>query len=226
MPDKEQLLRIQSEEYWKLKDTLNKELYKDQFIKDLLVQNSQLVSVTGRDNLLDLLTDIMYFGPLEKCTECKGGQLIYKGKAYYCTGQFTEWTKCFHKTQEPKRADKFVIDKELKEEFSCLNKFKFVQRQRIFAQTLEEVESSLVKTETKEEAVKAMQPLYKMNFAATPKLSRGNPDIKLIIERLGGKFTTRLHEHTVALISNEGKSFLFFLNLSNRLKIILFLKNN
>lgn len=205
MPDKEQLLRIQSEEYWKLNDTLNKELYRDQFIKDLLVQNSQLVSVRGRDNLLDLLTDIMYFGPLEKSTECKDGQLVYKGKAYFCTDLLTEWTKCFHKTQEQKRADKFVIDvEELKEEFPFLNKFKFVQRQRIFAQTLEEVKSSLVKTETKEEAVKAMQLLYKMNFAATLKLSRGNPDIKLIGERLGGKFTTGLHEHTVALISNEG----------------------
>lgn len=160
--------------------------------------------MTGRDNLLDLLTDIMYFGPLEKCPECKEGQLIYKGKAYYCTGQFSEWTKCFHKTQEPKRADKLLIDEELKEEFPFLNEFNFVQRQRLFAQTLEEIENLNVKTESKEEAAKAMQPLYKMNFAATPKLSRGNPDIKLIIERLGGRFTTGLSEHTVALISNEG----------------------
>ena len=159
--------------------------------------------MTGRDNLLDLLTDIMYFGPLEKCSECENGQLIYKGKAYYCTGQFTEWTKCNHRTQEPIRADNFVMKEDLKEEFPFVKHFDFVKRHRLFAQTLEESENQ-VKTEAKEDFIKATQPLYKMNFTATPKLNRSNPDMKLIIERLGGRFTTGLTEQSVALISNEG----------------------
>ena len=52
---KEQLLRIQSDEYWKLKDLLNKELYKDQIAKDLLLENGQSITVTGRDNVCFLL---------------------------------------------------------------------------------------------------------------------------------------------------------------------------
>lgn len=46
-----------------------------------------------------------------------------------------------------------------------------------------------------------------MNFSATPKLSKKNPEIKLIIERLGGKFTTSINNDTVAVISNKGEHF-------------------
>lgn len=198
--EKEQALRVQSEEYWKLKDNLNKELYKDHFIKEILTDNEQKITVQGRDNLIDMLCDLMYFGPLESCSECKNGQLIYKGKGYYCTGQFTEWTKCSHKTQEPARAKKVLVSAELKEEFLFLKKFKFKMRHRLFAKTLEEAE---IKTEVKTETIREIQPLYKMNFSATPKLCMKNPEIKLIIERLGGKFTTSITNETVAVISNQ-----------------------
>ncbi len=49
--DKENLLRAQSKGYWQLRDELNSGLYRDHAIKDLLVQNEQLVAVHGRDNV-------------------------------------------------------------------------------------------------------------------------------------------------------------------------------
>lgn len=196
----EQLLKTQSEEFWKLKDQLNKELYKDQYFKDIILQNDQLIPFNGRDNVLNQLCDIMYFGPLEKCSECKNGQLIYNGKAYNCTGQFSEWTKCFHKTQEPKRLKKFIVSKEYTDEFPFLKKFKFVPRTRLYAQAFDAVDSTM---KTEAQKIKESQPLHKMNFSATPKLGKKNPDIKLIIERLGGRFTTSLTEYSCALISNK-----------------------
>jgi len=46
----EDLLRDQSKGYWSLRDELDRILYRDHFIKDLLVYNQQ-VAVTGRDNV-------------------------------------------------------------------------------------------------------------------------------------------------------------------------------
>jgi hypothetical protein len=54
--------------------------------------------------MLDRLSDIMTFGCLERCKECKGGQFVYcSGVGYQCLGDLTEWTKCQNKTLEPKR---------------------------------------------------------------------------------------------------------------------------
>lgn len=44
-------LQLQSEEYWKLKDNLDKELYKDHFIKEIITDNDQTITVQGRDNV-------------------------------------------------------------------------------------------------------------------------------------------------------------------------------
>lgn len=54
--------------------------------------------------VLDCLADGMAFGALEACGECKG-QLVFKGDAYYCTGDISAWTKCVYKTTTPKRKD-------------------------------------------------------------------------------------------------------------------------
>lgn len=54
--------------------------------------------------VLDCLADGMAFGALEPCGECKG-QLVFKGDAYYCTGDISAWTKCVYKTTTPKRKD-------------------------------------------------------------------------------------------------------------------------
>ncbi len=51
--DKENLLRAQSKGYWQLRDELNSCLYRDNAIKDLLVQNEQLVVVHGHDNVIN-----------------------------------------------------------------------------------------------------------------------------------------------------------------------------
>lgn len=54
--------------------------------------------------VLDCLADGMAFGALEPCGECTG-QLVFKGDAYYCTGNISAWTKCVYKTSTPKRKD-------------------------------------------------------------------------------------------------------------------------
>lgn len=54
--------------------------------------------------VVDCLADCMAFGVLEACNECQG-QLVFKGDAYYCTGDISAWTKCVFKTTTPARTD-------------------------------------------------------------------------------------------------------------------------
>lgn len=54
--------------------------------------------------VLDCLADGMAFGALEHCKECSG-QLVFKGDAYYCTGDISAWTKCVFKAAVPVRRD-------------------------------------------------------------------------------------------------------------------------
>lgn len=54
--------------------------------------------------VVDCLADGMAFGALEACKECTG-QLVFKGDAYYCTGDISAWTKCVFKTATPVRKD-------------------------------------------------------------------------------------------------------------------------
>lgn len=54
--------------------------------------------------LVDCLADGMAFGALEPCKECSG-QLVFKGDAYYCSGDISAWTKCVFKAAVPVRKD-------------------------------------------------------------------------------------------------------------------------
>lgn len=66
--------------------------------------------------IVNLVSDILYFGALEPCPKCKG-QLIYNsGLGYKCTGNVTEWTKCDYVTQDPKRK-KCEIPSDMKKKF-------------------------------------------------------------------------------------------------------------
>jgi poly [ADP-ribose] polymerase len=70
--------------------------------------------------ILDRLSDIMTFGALERCEECKGGQFVFcSGVGYQCQGNLTEWTKCQNTTLEPKRKP-FEVPPELSSEHEFL----------------------------------------------------------------------------------------------------------
>ena len=126
--------------------------------------------------------------------------------SYNCTGNLTEWTKCLFKTQNPKRQKSIAILKELKKEYPLLDKFKFQPQERLFSKSLEEVEklaAEKIEAANVKAESKSRLPLHGIKFAACPKLSRKNNEIKLIIERLGGKLGSQVDELTVALIANQ-----------------------
>ena len=70
--------------------------------------------------MLDRLADIMTFGALKPCEECKNGQFAFRsGVGYQCLGDLTEWTKCQNKTLEPKRKA-FKVPPEISAEYKFL----------------------------------------------------------------------------------------------------------
>ncbi len=124
-----------------------------------------------------------------------------RGSAYCCYGDLTEWTKCTYKTQEPKRLNQFIINDDLKD-YTCLKDFQFEANQvRVFEKSLEE-ESVLVKKE-QGATIDEKKPLKGMNFSTVGKLNKKNAEIKLILDRLGGKLVSNLDDTIVALITNS-----------------------
>lgn len=94
-------------------------------LQDLLEANGQEVP-SGNDRMLDRLSDCMTFGALERCPECKDGQLVFRsgGEGYHCTGDMSEWTKCQFKTVDPNRTP-FKVPSEFKDTYDFLNMYKF-----------------------------------------------------------------------------------------------------
>ena len=74
-PD-EEAMKKQNKKMFYYRDLLQKSLSKNE-LQDLLEANGQAPAV-GVDRTLDRLADIMTFGALKQCPECKNGQFVYR----------------------------------------------------------------------------------------------------------------------------------------------------
>uniref|UniRef100_A0A672YT45 Poly [ADP-ribose] polymerase n=1 Tax=Sphaeramia orbicularis TaxID=375764 RepID=A0A672YT45_9TELE len=172
-------LKNQSQLIWGIKDKLRKYCSTND-MKELLIANGQEVP-SGESNVVDSLADGMAFGALEACKECHG-QLVFKGDAYYCSGDISAWTKCVFKTTTPVRKD-WVIPKEF-HEVPFLKKFKFKRQDRMYPKEAPPQTLTTAKSEPR-----ANKPLTGMKLLAVGKLSKNKDDLKVAVEELGGKIT-------------------------------------
>lgn len=117
----EDKLKEQSKALWDIKDKLAKQVFKKD-MTEILVLNGQDVPV-GESNITDCLADIMLFGPLKRCKECDGGQLVYSSaeNAYKCTGDISAFTKCQFKTQDPERKAAFKIPDDYQHDYLSIS---------------------------------------------------------------------------------------------------------
>jgi poly [ADP-ribose] polymerase 1 len=198
-------LKKQNELFWNFKDKIMKEMSNED-VKYLLELNEQKVIHGGIDDTSTQLADILCFGALENCSECKNGQLQYSSKYYYCTGNITEWTKCSNRTQEPKRRE-CIINEEYADGYEFLKKYKFEERTRVFERTIEEIEAYKKIKETKEETVEVIKnpkkPFTNMKFAVAGKLKYSNAKIKEIIEDLGGKLSSSVDNSSIIVVISK-----------------------
>lgn len=205
----EDTIKKQSNAMYKLRGKLEKQLTKNELTL-ILEKNKQKVP-EGKDNILDLLTDILIFGALKPCEKCKG-QFQFTNTGYKCTGDLTEWVKCENVTQDPER-EKCVIPLALKEKVEFLKKYKSTVMKR----TLRYIPPSgkayaqrgpgySVKKEQEGPRVKKERPpLYNMEFVILGSTKIPKDDIKERIRLMGGKVVTKIHERTAAIISNKAE---------------------
>uniref|UniRef100_A0A669B8M1 Poly [ADP-ribose] polymerase n=1 Tax=Oreochromis niloticus TaxID=8128 RepID=A0A669B8M1_ORENI len=188
----EEQLKNQSQLIWGIKDKLRKYCSAND-MKELLIANGQEVP-SGETNLVDSLADGMAFGALEACKECQG-QLVFKGDAYYCTGNISAWTKCVFKTTTPLRKD-WVIPKEF-HEVSFLKKFKFKRQDRVYPK------EAPTKTLTLPQGAPSDKPLTGMKLLTVGKLTKNKDDLKTAVEELGGKITGTVNKASLCISTKK-----------------------
>uniref|UniRef100_A0A671XE97 Poly [ADP-ribose] polymerase n=1 Tax=Sparus aurata TaxID=8175 RepID=A0A671XE97_SPAAU len=201
----EEQLKNQSQLIWGIKDKLKK-FCSTNDMKELLIANSQEVP-SGESNVVDCLADGMAFGALEPCKECQG-QLVFKGDAYYCTGDISAWTKCVFKTPTPVRKD-WVTPKEF-HEVPFLKKFKFKRQNRLYPKEAPAQTPKAVKAEPLASASSAPlerppedKPLTGMKLIAVGKLSKNKDDLKAAVEELGGKITNTANKASLCFSTKK-----------------------
>lgn len=194
----EALMKKQNKLMYKYRDGL-KTLTRNQLAK-LLEYNGQDDPV-GNDRKLDRLQDVMAFGALLPCSVCKKGQFVYQnGIGYQCTGDLTEWSKCSHIEEKPKRKE-FKIPDDLKSSFAFLETYKCKIADRAF---IKDNKPKVPKSEPSASAkVERFAPLRGMVFFAYGKNIKNNSSLKKKIENWGGIVSSRLTTDVVAVISNE-----------------------
>lgn len=119
----------------------------------------------------------------------------------------TEWAKCSNTLKEPPRIG-VKIPSSLQTEYPFLNKKLKVQTRALRAAPLILSPRAAVKKEEVDgvegpRVIREKPPLYNMEFVIIGKLERSKDDIKLSIQRMGGKLGTKIHENLAAVISTE-----------------------
>ncbi|KAJ3607121.1 hypothetical protein NHX12_026635 [Muraenolepis orangiensis] len=201
----EDQLKVQSQLVWGIKDKLKKNCSNND-MKELLIANAQEVP-SGESNVVDYLADGMAFGSLQPCAGCMG-QLVFKGDAYYCTGDISAWTKCVFTTKTPVRKD-WVIPKEF-HEVPFLKKLKCKRQDRIFpkvepttTQAVAPAVPSASSTKPLPEGAPADKPLTGMKLLAVGKLKKNKDEIKALVEALGGKITPTANKADLCLSTTK-----------------------
>ncbi|XP_060074355.1 poly [ADP-ribose] polymerase 1-like [Ylistrum balloti] len=203
--EEEKNLREQSQLIWKYRDLLTKSV-SNNAIKIMLQLNNQALP-TGESCLLDACADAMVFGALEKCPECKKGQLQYSALGYKCTGNMTEWTKCMFITKTPKRKS-FKVPKEF-HDVPFLKNFKFEKRERAFssAAVASSLDGSLDTVDSgagpSSSSSSSTQSLEGMKFIVTGKTEKPKEEICREITKLGGFVVNKMASDVAACISTK-----------------------
>ncbi|KAK3578700.1 hypothetical protein CHS0354_008557 [Potamilus streckersoni] len=199
--EEEKKLKEQNQLIWKIRDELQKSV-SNQAMKLLLEINGQN-NPSGESKLLDRLSDCMAFGALERCEECKTGQLVYSSEGYRCTGNVTDWTKCMYITKTPKRMP-FKVPKEY-HDVEFLKNYKYVKRDRYFpAVTVSSLEGPVSSSQDSVDGPSTSgKPLGGLKFVIIGKTSKSKATLTSAIEKLGGAVVSKVGKDVAACISTK-----------------------
>lgn len=115
-------LKSQNDKLFKYRDNLKQEMTKPN-METLLRYNKQEPIAGDSEKLLDQAADLLTFGAIQSCPECKGRQFIFNKSGYFCNGSISEWTKCTTVLKEPKRSA-CKVPSDFQSSYEFLNKYK------------------------------------------------------------------------------------------------------
>lgn len=119
----------QSKQLFQLRDLVADQMNKKDIIY-LLEYNNQKPVIKDSEKTLNQLADMLTFGSLLPCPQCKGREILFSKSGYLCNGQLTDWTKCSNLLKDPERKP-CKIPKSLKEKYSFLSQIKNKTEHRI-----------------------------------------------------------------------------------------------
>lgn len=199
----EETIKKQSKQFFKIRDALKEHCNKSALQNILFKNNSGMVE--GGEKLLDRCADFLTFGALAKCQKCLKGDMIFAKHGYRCNGTANEWAECGHFVEKPLRVKcKLPADLVKKEENNFFAKYKSKIEDRAVRPGIPNAEKKLNKSaELREVKVqREREPLYQMHIVAIGNLSTPRDELKLRIEKLGGKLVTKLQGKIAVVISN------------------------
>ncbi|KAK7474692.1 hypothetical protein BaRGS_00034057 [Batillaria attramentaria] len=193
----------QNQLIWKFRDALTKDV-SNEALRVMLELNGQKVP-SGESKLLDAVSDCLAFGAIDRCPECKEGQLVYTPEGYKCTGNVTEWTKCMFITKSPKRRA-FKVPSEF-HDVPFLKSYKYTKRDRVFptitvTATVGPVSSSVDDTDG---PPAAGRPLEDLKFVIVGKTSKTKAQLTKDIQSLGGTVVPKPDSKVAACISTKAE---------------------
>ncbi|XP_043948531.2 poly [ADP-ribose] polymerase isoform X3 [Drosophila biarmipes] len=206
--NEEHLLKIQNDTFFKFRDEL-KSIIKKADIKKLLEINNVQPITGDSERLLDQAADLLTFGAIESCSECASSQFIFNRNGYICNGNLSEWTKCTKLVAKPTRSA-CQITKELRERYPLLNLVRKLPSDRIIQNFPPSegtfLKNSSMKGNTEEfdgpKLTRKKPPLHNQNFSIIGLKDQQN-ELKVRIEKFGGKCETKISANTIAIISTE-----------------------
>ncbi|KAH8385055.1 hypothetical protein KR093_010826 [Drosophila rubida] len=208
--EKTKKLKMQNEILFKFRDELKGSMRKPD-IEKLLKYNKLEPIIGDSEKLLDQAADLLTFGAIEACTDCKSNQFTFNKFGYSCNGNLSEWTKCTNVLVEPKRSS-CKIPNELKLLYPVFKSYKKKPEKRII-QYLPPSASTIAKDIAVKKNPEELDgpkikrdrpPLYNFKFSIIG-LKDSELEIKRRIGKLGGKCDSKIAEDVIAIISTDNE---------------------
>ncbi|TMW48487.1 hypothetical protein DOY81_006414, partial [Sarcophaga bullata] len=194
-------IKKQSKRLFKFRDEVKNEMSKADMMKLLEANNMEPVKGDS-EKLLDQVADLLTFGALLPCPDCKGRQLLFNKSGYLCNGDLTEWTKCTKLINEPERKAckipnyinyNFLKDVRKSPEVRAI---RYISPSTILKNIAlkkgDELDGPKVKRER--------PPLYNIEIALIA-LNEREGNVKDRIRKLGGTVSTKITEKTTVVLS-------------------------
>lgn len=202
--DVEKIIEKQTVKYLEIRKAIENLSLGD--LRKILTANG-FSSRKEHEQTLDICADFLTFGAIRSCPKCIIGDLILGKGGYTCNGNIDEYTSCTYFTAKPNRQP-CKIPANLKK--SGVKLFSSYQP-RVEDRTLRPREKSKEIYERQEVGQarnfsvkrKKREPLYGLHVAPVGRLQMSRPEMKLRIEKMGGRLVTKLQERIAVVISNE-----------------------